>query len=227
MPHLLPQLWAQEADHTKNQKQNLAVIEYTVQDLERKIKEMSQCLKKLNLNLPHLLHHHTQPPTVDVNALDLLKNMSHNLNPKLKQEVDLTFINLLKSLWYKKLYRKHSLKQKLKVDLRRAPHTVEAKRGRSRSKDPHDEVLEDEKRLRQHQAEILKAIQEKEKPKTKRASKRENEEPTQEEQKAKAKKISTVEKEESKPKAKPKQEPKTMLNRYILKKQQKTQNWWT
>ena len=119
--------------------------------------------------------------------------MSHNLNPKLKQEVDLNFINLMQSLWYKKLHRNLNLKQQLKIDLRRAPHAVEAKRDRSRSKDPHDEVLENEKRIRQHQAEILKATQEKEKPKKKRASKRENEEPPQEEQKAKAKKISPVE----------------------------------
>ena len=90
-PHLRRQLQTQEADHTKNQKQSRVVIEFTVQDLERKIKTMSQCLKKLSLNLLHLLLRHLiQPPTADVTILDLWKNMSHNLNPKLKQEVDLS-----------------------------------------------------------------------------------------------------------------------------------------
>ena len=99
------------------------------------------------------------------------------------------------------------------------PYTVEAKRDRSRAKDPHDAVLEDEKQLAQTQAEILKDIHEKDKPKKKRASKRESEAPPQEEQKAKAKKISPVEeKEEPKPKAKPKQ----MLNHCPLKKAAET-----
>ena len=76
---------------------------------------MPQAVK---LNLLHLRRHHIQPQTVGLKLLDLLKSMSHNLNPKLKQEVDLSFINLLKSLWYKTLYQSFNLKLKPKVDLR-------------------------------------------------------------------------------------------------------------
>ena len=66
MHNLLLQLQTHEADRPKNQNQSLVVIEYTAQDLERKIKKMNQCLKKLSLSLLHLLLNHIQPPTADL-----------------------------------------------------------------------------------------------------------------------------------------------------------------
>ena len=99
MLHHQLQLRIQEAGHTKtNQKQSLAEIQFIVQELERKITKMSPCLKKLSRRL--LRHHfnHNQCLRGDLELLGPLRKLSLNHNLKLKQEVDLNFINLMKSL---------------------------------------------------------------------------------------------------------------------------------